>query len=240
MKNHSIVAKQEQPNRKGGIFEPHRAIGCITTSVPFSIQRLGTETFVTVSVGKAFQIFNCAKLTLLLAGNNILGFPPFLIISIFGPIKMSNFRFRSFTAEEDYCSCLVPWLHFCCIWNQHWSFQARASGSFDARCKLAVFFFVILGAFEEIFNTCWIFQVATWSSHSAKVKLLLVFGDHVISVGADGNMFLWAFKGNEESNVVPFKHIKLDEKFSPSCIMHPDTYINKVKTKRLIVFSSVH
>jgi len=41
-----------------GIFEPYRAIGCITTSVPFSVQRLGTETFVTVSVGKAFQIFN--------------------------------------------------------------------------------------------------------------------------------------------------------------------------------------
>jgi U3 small nucleolar RNA-associated protein 21 len=41
-----------------GIFEPFRAIGCIATGVPFSIQRLGTETFVTVSVGKSFQIFN--------------------------------------------------------------------------------------------------------------------------------------------------------------------------------------
>lgn len=41
-----------------GIFEPFRAIGYITTNVPFSVQRLGTETFVTVSVGKAFQIYN--------------------------------------------------------------------------------------------------------------------------------------------------------------------------------------
>lgn len=41
-----------------GIFEPYRAIGYITSGVPFSIQRLGTETFVTVSVGKAFQIYN--------------------------------------------------------------------------------------------------------------------------------------------------------------------------------------
>ncbi|XP_020963736.1 WD repeat-containing protein 36 [Arachis ipaensis] len=41
-----------------GIFEPFRAIGCITSGVPVSVQRLGTETFVTVSVGKAFQIFN--------------------------------------------------------------------------------------------------------------------------------------------------------------------------------------
>ncbi|MCI84694.1 WD-repeat protein-like protein, partial [Trifolium medium] len=41
-----------------GIFEPYRAIGCIAIGVPFSIQRLDTETFVTVSVGKSFQIFN--------------------------------------------------------------------------------------------------------------------------------------------------------------------------------------
>lgn len=41
-----------------GIFEPFRAIGYITTNVPFSVQRLGTETFVTVSVGKAFQVYN--------------------------------------------------------------------------------------------------------------------------------------------------------------------------------------
>lgn len=41
-----------------GIFEPYRAIGYITSSVPFSVQRLGTENFVTVSVGKAFHIYN--------------------------------------------------------------------------------------------------------------------------------------------------------------------------------------
>jgi U3 small nucleolar RNA-associated protein 21 len=52
---------------KMGIFEPFRAIGYITSGVPFSVQRLGTETFVTVSVGKAFQVYNCAKLTLVLA-----------------------------------------------------------------------------------------------------------------------------------------------------------------------------
>ncbi|KAM7517883.1 hypothetical protein LguiB_016845 [Lonicera macranthoides] len=41
-----------------GIFQPFRAIGYITSSVPFSVQRLGTETFVTVSVGKSWQIYN--------------------------------------------------------------------------------------------------------------------------------------------------------------------------------------
>lgn len=41
-----------------GIFEPYRAIGYITSEVPFSVQRLGTETFVTVSVGKAWQVYD--------------------------------------------------------------------------------------------------------------------------------------------------------------------------------------
>jgi hypothetical protein len=45
-----------------GIFEPFRAIGYITASgVPFSVQRLSTETFVTVSVGKAFQVYNVSR-----------------------------------------------------------------------------------------------------------------------------------------------------------------------------------
>jgi len=72
-----------------------------------------------------------------------------------------------------------------------------------------------------------LFQVATWSSHTAKVKLLLLFGEHIVSVDVRGNMFLWAFKGVQD-NLDPFGHIVLPEKFNPSCIMHPDTYLNKV------------
>ncbi|XP_042008397.1 WD repeat-containing protein 36-like isoform X2 [Salvia splendens] len=40
-------------------------------------------------------------------------------------------------------------------------------------------------------------------------------------------MFIWAFKGITENNS-PFGHISLGNKFTPSCIMHPDTYLNKV------------
>ena len=38
------------------LFQPFRALGYITDSVPYAIQRLGRETFVTVSVGKAWQV----------------------------------------------------------------------------------------------------------------------------------------------------------------------------------------
>lgn len=70
-------------------------------------------------------------------------------------------------------------------------------------------------------------QVATWSKHVAKVDLLLLFGEHVLSLDVEGNMFIWAFKGIEE-HLAPVGHVQLCGKFTPSCIVHPDTYLNKV------------
>lgn len=72
-----------------------------------------------------------------------------------------------------------------------------------------------------------LFQVATWSNHNTKVNLLLLFGEHILSADIDGNLYIWGFKGIDE-NLEPVGHIKLDENFTPSCIMHPDTYLNKV------------
>lgn len=38
------------------LFQPFRALGYITDDVPFAVQRRGTQTYVTVSVGKAWQV----------------------------------------------------------------------------------------------------------------------------------------------------------------------------------------
>lgn len=46
------------------IFRPFRALGLYCNSVPCILQSRGTETFVTASIGRSFQIFDCAKLTL--------------------------------------------------------------------------------------------------------------------------------------------------------------------------------
>jgi hypothetical protein len=46
------------------IFRPFRALGLYCNAVPCIIQSRGTETFVTASIGRSFQIFDCAKLTL--------------------------------------------------------------------------------------------------------------------------------------------------------------------------------
>lgn len=40
------------------LFLPFRALGYITDSVPFAVQRRGKETFVTVSVGKSWQVWS--------------------------------------------------------------------------------------------------------------------------------------------------------------------------------------
>ncbi|CAA0817996.1 transducin family protein / WD-40 repeat family protein [Striga hermonthica] len=153
-----------------GIFEPFRAIGYITSHVPFSIQRLGTETFVTVSVGKAFQVYNCGKLNLVLVGPQL-------------PKKI-----RALASYRDYT-------------------------------------FAAYGHNVAVFKRA--HQVATWESHEAKVNHLLLFGDYILSVDVMGNIFIWAYKGITE-NTSPVGRISLGTKFTPTCIMHPDTYLNKI------------
>lgn len=153
-----------------GIFQPYRAIGYITSGVPFSVQRLGTETFVTVSVGRAWHIYDCGKLTLVLVGPQL-------------PKKI-----RALASYRD--------------------FTFAAFGNDIAVFKRAE-------------------QIGAWSKHRERVTMLLLFGEHVLSMDLKGNLYIWAFKGNE-LNLPPVGHIMLEEKFSPSCIMHPDTYLNKV------------
>ncbi|CAL5048919.1 unnamed protein product [Urochloa decumbens] len=154
-----------------GIFEPFRAIGYITAGgVPFSVQRLGSETFVAVSVGKAFHVYNCAKLNLVIAGPQL-------------PKKI-----RALASYKDY------------------TFAAYGSD---------------IAVFKRTD------QVVTWSRHEEKVNMLYLFGEYVLSADVKGNIFIWAFKG-AEPNSEPVGSISLGDKFSPTCIMHPDTYLNKV------------
>ncbi|CAK7345800.1 unnamed protein product [Dovyalis caffra] len=153
-----------------GIFEPFRAIGYIPSGVPFSIQRLGNETSVTVSVGKAFQVYNCGKLTLVL-------FSPQL-----------HHKIHALASYLDFTSVVYA-ADICVFKRAH--------------------------------------QLATWSRHSGKVNSLMVFRDHAISVDVDGNLLILGFKGVEE-NYAPVGHIMMGDKFTPTCMMHLDTYLNKV------------
>uniref|UniRef100_A0A453T6N4 WDR36/Utp21 N-terminal domain-containing protein n=1 Tax=Aegilops tauschii subsp. strangulata TaxID=200361 RepID=A0A453T6N4_AEGTS len=70
-------------------------------------------------------------------------------------------------------------------------------------------------------------QVVTFTKHEEKVNMLYLFGEYILSADIKGDIFIWAFRGAKPSNE-PVGNISLGDKFTPTCIMHPDTYLNKV------------
>ena len=50
------------------LLVPYRAIGLVADAVPFAVNQLGTETFVTTAVGRSFQVFTEKKLRLAFSG----------------------------------------------------------------------------------------------------------------------------------------------------------------------------
>lgn len=54
--------------RDSALFHPTRAMGVVTDGVPFSAVTLGDADFLTVSVGRGFQVFECEKLRLAYIG----------------------------------------------------------------------------------------------------------------------------------------------------------------------------
>lgn len=55
------------------LYSPYRAIGYVCDSNPFTINRLGEEIFITVTIGKCFQIFRLDKLVACLVSKNAPG-----------------------------------------------------------------------------------------------------------------------------------------------------------------------
>jgi U3 small nucleolar RNA-associated protein 21 len=56
------------------------------------------------------------------------------------------------------------------------------------------------------------------------VVQLLVLGDFLISLWRDGTLVIWHI-GEYDS---PVREIQLDQAFIPTCMAHPDTYVNKI------------
>lgn len=49
-------AGRAQEARASRLFIPYRAVGLITDGAPFHVNRLGDRTFITTSIGDAFQV----------------------------------------------------------------------------------------------------------------------------------------------------------------------------------------
>ncbi|KAK8799570.1 hypothetical protein WA158_006119 [Blastocystis sp. Blastoise] len=50
-------------NQGSNLLLPYKSVGLITEDLPFAVNQLGTETFITVSLGRSFQVYKCDKLT---------------------------------------------------------------------------------------------------------------------------------------------------------------------------------
>ncbi|XP_024544156.1 WD repeat-containing protein 36 [Selaginella moellendorffii] len=153
-----------------GIFEAFRAIGYISDGVPFAVQRSGVETLVTVSVGKAWQRFNCSKLLLVFVG-------PQLEKSI------------------------------------------RALACYEG------FTFAASGNNVVVFDRA--HQIAVWKAHSSKIKYLLEFGHFILSSDTEGHVCVWdtgILSTKEDGKPIAELHLGR----GVTCLMHPQTYLDKV------------
>jgi U3 small nucleolar RNA-associated protein 21 len=66
-------------------------------------------------------------------------------------------------------------------------------------------------------------KVATLSGHQGDVNCLLVFGDHLISTAEDKMLKIWDYRKG-----TLLDEIELADYTNPTCLMHPDTYLNKI------------
>ncbi|GBG70074.1 hypothetical protein CBR_g5707 [Chara braunii] len=149
------------------IFYPYRALGYITDETPFSVVRRGADHTVIVSIGKAWQIYSCSKLTLQFVGPEL----------------------------EKRITAVV----------------GKISSTFVAYGRK-------IGVFSR--GT----QVETWTGHTGRVLQMLVLGNYLLSLGDDKRLLIWRTgrAGGLDSE------IQLDDSFTPTCLVHPETYLNKV------------
>ncbi|DBB09195.1 TPA: hypothetical protein ACH3X3_007787 [Trebouxia sp. C0006] len=149
------------------LFQPFRALGYISDDIPFAVQRRGKETFVTVSVGKAWQVYSCSKLGVRLVG------PQF------------EHNVKALACRGD--------LTFAAVKN-------------------------------DIIVCQRVHRIGTYSGHTGSIIQLLTLGDILLSLGSDRKLLVWADGIYDTPKVT----VDLPEGFTPTCMAHPDTYLNKV------------
>ncbi|KAG2482597.1 hypothetical protein HYH03_018481 [Edaphochlamys debaryana] len=161
------------------LFKPFRALGYITDNVPFAVSRRGKETYVTVSVGKAWQVYNTTK----------------LLLSLVGPQLPGDVRALAVKGDLTFA----------------------AVGGDIIECKR-------------------VHRTGTYRSPPGcgPVRQLLPLGEALLALcgpsqaaeaaGEGGRLVVWEVGSHEE----PTRVLDLGPGFQPTCMAHPDTYLNKV------------
>eukprot|EP00899_Mesostigma_viride_P001417 jgi/Mesvir1/11276/Mv01072-RA.2 len=188
------------------LFQPYRAQGYISDAVPFFVQRRGRDTFLIVSVGKAWQIYNCAKLTLSLIGPQL----PKRVTSV---AAEGDFTFAACGRDITVCRRV----HQVATWRGHSEkiLQLLVLGSH----------LLSLGADRKLL--LWNAQAASINKASGAAGG--AEGARSKPEGERENGELGGQDAGAAAASTPMvATIELAEDFTPTCFCHPDTYINKV------------
>lgn len=213
------------------LFYPFRALGYVNEGVPFVEHRRGTEHFVTVSAGKAFQVYNCERLRLVLVGPQ--GDADITALAVKGDL--------TFAAHgRDIVVCRRT--HRVCVFGGH----------ADTVTRLFTFG-------PRLYSICAGGRVLGWDigkdaldhldgkrSSAAKRAADIV----AASMADDGDGSSDSDSGASDSDALDDetafdddqdlprrdpdtgahlpREYRMPEGFTPTCICHPDTYLNKV------------
>ena len=97
----TLTNNQQVVKVMSAIFQPFRAVGVVSGDVPFSLNTLGSQKFVTVPVGNSFHVYNCADLRLALVSS-----------LVDRPITACcNVNEVTFIQRETYLNDILPNLH---------------------------------------------------------------------------------------------------------------------------------
>ena len=88
-------------------------------------------------------------------------------------------------------------------------------------CKGDLTFAAVRGTITESRR---VHRSGEYRGHRADILQLLVLGDNILSLGRDGQLLVWRIGEYDE----PLASVQLQQGFTPTCMAHPDTYLNKV------------
>ena len=203
------------PSAAPSLFYPFRALGYVSEGAPFAVQRRGTETFVTVSAGKAWQIYNCDKLRLVMVGPQFGDAPDIRALAAKGDLTFA-------AVGRDVAVCRRS--HRLC--------------TFEGHAESITHLFVFGG---DLISVCAGGRVLAWdiskdamdyldgkrSAASRDANRASQAGDDPDDSDDDESDSDDSKSSSDQRSPRP-REFALPHGFLPTAVCHPDTYLNKI------------
>lgn len=226
-------------------FQPFRALGLVSNHVPFSLQTLGGgEQFVTTCIGRSFHVYNCDKLRLVMASDQV-------TIPLENDIRLRDREFKMMKKqlqedndeendddndeedededEEDENTPIRKRI-IKDIQDKFASLQIKCMASHRSSTITTVGSEIIIwqrGKIQQRFSPGSIHPVFVTNNNSAvlnEIHSLLLIGDIGITCCDANALRAWSVTSGEI-----FSEIDLPTtSFTVSAIVHPSTYLNKI------------